>query len=56
MELLDSQTLYSISTPEILASEALEHFKEFDDPDIKCMHSNYCWSVETNLGSHRQNL
>jgi hypothetical protein len=29
--------IYSISNLETLASDALEHFKEFDDPDLKCM-------------------
>ncbi|KAJ7870863.1 P-loop containing nucleoside triphosphate hydrolase protein [Mycena leptocephala] len=33
MEQLNS----SISNPETLAADALEHFKEFDDPDLKCM-------------------
>ncbi|KAJ7907812.1 hypothetical protein B0H13DRAFT_1879263 [Mycena leptocephala] len=36
MELLNSWTFHSISNPETLASEALEHFKEFDDIDLKC--------------------
>jgi hypothetical protein len=31
---------YLISNVEILACEALEHFKEFDDPDLKCMLSD----------------
>jgi hypothetical protein len=29
--------IYSISNLETLASDALEHFEEFDDPDLKCM-------------------
>jgi hypothetical protein len=29
----------SISIPETLVFEALEHFKHFDDPDLKCMFS-----------------
>ncbi|KAJ7899865.1 hypothetical protein B0H13DRAFT_1883582 [Mycena leptocephala] len=28
--------VFSISNPETLASNALGHFKEFDDPDLKC--------------------
>jgi hypothetical protein len=56
IELLNSWTLHSISNPEILASDALEHFKEFDDPDLKCMLSDDCWSVETNVSSRRQIL
>jgi hypothetical protein len=35
------RTWYAIPNLEPLASEALEHFKEFDDPDIKCMLSDY---------------
>jgi hypothetical protein len=49
IEQLDSWILHSISNPKTLASEALEHFKEFDDPDLKCMLSGDCWSAETNL-------
>jgi hypothetical protein len=37
MEFLDARASYPISKAEILASKALEHFKEFDDPDLKCM-------------------
>jgi hypothetical protein len=55
-ECLDTQALYPISNAEIPAIEALEHFKEFDDPDLKCMLSNEYWAVETNLTSHRQPL
>jgi hypothetical protein len=49
MEWLNSRTLHPIFNPDILVSKALEHFKEFDDPDLKCMLADYCWSVETNL-------
>jgi hypothetical protein len=31
----------SISDAETLVFEALEHFKHFDDPDLKCMLSDY---------------
>ncbi|KAJ7888459.1 P-loop containing nucleoside triphosphate hydrolase protein [Mycena leptocephala] len=34
------RTWYAIPNLETLASEALEHCKEFDDPDIKCMLSD----------------
>jgi hypothetical protein len=37
--------MYPISNAE---SDALEHFKEFDDPDLKCMLPDQYWSVETN--------
>ncbi|KAJ7848691.1 hypothetical protein B0H13DRAFT_1906639 [Mycena leptocephala] len=40
MERLDSRASYPISKAEILASKALEHFKEFDDPDLKCKFYN----------------
>jgi hypothetical protein len=56
MEWLNSWILHSISNPDSLVSDALEHFKEFDGLDLKCMISGYCWSVETNLSSHRQIL
>jgi hypothetical protein len=49
MELLNSQTLYPISTPETLASKVSELLEEFHDPDLKCMLSDDCWSAETNL-------
>jgi hypothetical protein len=48
-----SSRMYSVSNLETLASNVLEHFEEFDDPDLKCMLSDDCWSVETNLSSHR---
>ncbi|KAJ7899953.1 hypothetical protein B0H13DRAFT_2275378 [Mycena leptocephala] len=35
IEWLNSQ-IYSISNPDTLISDALDHFKEFDDPDLKC--------------------
>jgi hypothetical protein len=37
--------MYSISNAEF---DALEHFKEFDDPDLKCMLPDKYWSIETN--------
>jgi hypothetical protein len=36
-EHLDSWGLYQNLNADTLVSEALEHFKEFDDPDLKCM-------------------
>jgi hypothetical protein len=56
IEQLNSWCFYSVSNPETMVSNALEHFKEFDDPDLEGMLSNDCWSVETNLSSHRQIL
>jgi hypothetical protein len=47
MEWLNSR-VYSISNPDPLVSDALEHFEEFDDPDLKCMLPDPYWSVETN--------
>jgi hypothetical protein len=47
MEWLNSR-MYPISNLETLVSDALEHFKEFDDPDLKCMLPDQYWSVETN--------
>ncbi|KAJ7900473.1 hypothetical protein B0H13DRAFT_2517780 [Mycena leptocephala] len=40
IEWLSSRVLHSISNLETLASDALEHFKEFDDPDLKCRSYN----------------
>jgi hypothetical protein len=42
IEWLYSRTLHSISNPDPLVSNALEHFEEFDDPDLKCMLSDDC--------------
>jgi hypothetical protein len=56
IEWLSSWVHHSISNPETLASEALERFKEFDDPDLKCMLSDDCWFAETNLSLSRQTL
>ncbi|KAJ7876213.1 hypothetical protein B0H13DRAFT_1893796 [Mycena leptocephala] len=39
MEWLNSSTLHSISNPDPLVSETLEHIKEFDDPDLKSLSS-----------------
>jgi hypothetical protein len=45
--------LPSISDAETLVFEALEHFKHFDDPDLKCMISDY-WYIATHMNSSRQ--
>jgi hypothetical protein len=37
IEHLDAWGLYKNLYADTLVSEALEHFKEFDDPDLKCM-------------------
>jgi hypothetical protein len=47
MEMFNSR-IYIISYSGTLAFEALEHIKQFDDPDLKCMLPDQCWSVETN--------
>jgi hypothetical protein len=39
-ELLNSWGLYSVSNADTLISDGLEHFKEFNDPDLKCMLSD----------------
>jgi hypothetical protein len=45
LSLFNSLGYYSaISDAETLVFEALEHFKHFDDPDLKCMFSNY-WCI-----------
>jgi hypothetical protein len=36
-----SSRMYSISDADTLVSDTLEHFKELDDPDLKCMLSDY---------------
>jgi hypothetical protein len=56
IEFLESWGLYSVSSGDTLASNALEHFKEFDDPHLKCMLSDDCWFAETNLSLSRQTL
>jgi hypothetical protein len=44
LTLFNSVHYSSISNPETLVFEALEHFKHFDDPDLKCMLSDY-WCI-----------
>jgi hypothetical protein len=56
VELINSWHLPSISSGDTLASNALEHFTEFEDPNLKCMLSDDCWFVETNLSLSRQIL
>jgi hypothetical protein len=48
IEWVDTWSLHSISNLDTLVSNALEHFKEFDEPALKCMLSDQYWSVETN--------
>jgi hypothetical protein len=43
----------SISIPETLVFETLEHFKHFDDPDIKCMLSDH-WYIAAHMNSSSQ--
>jgi hypothetical protein len=45
IELFNSWVYYPILDPETLLSEALEHFKHFDDSNLKCMISLVlvCW-------------
>jgi hypothetical protein len=56
IEWLSSLSFHSICNPDTLVSEALEHLKELGDTDLKCMLSDECWPVETNLNSYRQTL
>jgi hypothetical protein len=44
LSLFNTAHLPSISDAETLVFEALEHFKHFDDPDLKCMLSDY-WCI-----------
>jgi hypothetical protein len=46
---LASWRLYPILNADTLVSVASESFKEFDDPDLKCMLSDECWAIDTNL-------
>jgi hypothetical protein len=56
IEHLNSGIFHSISNPDTMASEALEHFQEFDDPNLKGMFSDDYLFVETNLSLSRQIL
>ncbi|KAJ7025907.1 hypothetical protein C8F04DRAFT_1298741 [Mycena alexandri] len=47
-ELLDSWRHHSISDPESLIVEALNHFKYFEDPDLECFPASF----HTNLGPY----
>jgi hypothetical protein len=42
IEWLNPWNLLSIPNLDTLVSDALEHFKKFDDPDLKCMLSGEC--------------
>ncbi|KAJ7893770.1 hypothetical protein B0H13DRAFT_1625114, partial [Mycena leptocephala] len=53
LTLFNSLSHSSTSITETLVSEALEHFKHFDDPDLKCMLSDY-WYVATHMNLFRQ--
>jgi hypothetical protein len=44
LSLFNSLGYSAISDAETLVFKALEHFKNFDDPDLKCMFSNY-WCI-----------
>jgi hypothetical protein len=48
--LFNSGMHYTMSNPETLVSEALEHFKQFDEPDLECMLSDFnTYFVETHI-------
>jgi hypothetical protein len=53
ISLLNSSYYSSISVTEILVFEALEHLKHFDDPDLKCMLSDY-WYIAAYMNPSRQ--
>jgi hypothetical protein len=53
LSLFNSFGQSAISDTETLVFEALEHFKHFDDPDLKCMLSNY-QSIVAHMNSFRQ--
>jgi hypothetical protein len=55
IEQLNSWRFHSVSNPETMVSNTLEHFKEFDDPDLKCMLSDYA-DLLAHMNSHRQIL
>jgi phosphoribosyl-AMP cyclohydrolase len=53
LSLFNSFEHSSFSLTETLVFEALEHFKHFDDPDLKCMLSNY-QCIVAHMNSFRQ--
>jgi hypothetical protein len=53
LSLLNSFGHSAICDTETLVFEALEHFKHFDDPDLKCMFPDY-WYIATHINSCRQ--
>ncbi|KAJ7806667.1 P-loop containing nucleoside triphosphate hydrolase protein [Mycena leptocephala] len=55
ISLFNSFGYSSIPVTETLVSEALEHFKHFDDADLKYMLSD-CWYTVTHMNSSRQIL
>jgi phosphoribosyl-AMP cyclohydrolase len=53
LSLFNSFHYSPISITEALVFEALEHFKHFDNPDLKCMPSNY-QCIVAHMNSSRQ--
>ncbi|KAJ7794187.1 hypothetical protein B0H13DRAFT_1935294, partial [Mycena leptocephala] len=56
-EWLNSWTLHSISSLDTLISDALDHFKEFDDPDLKCRFYNSlktCYQIKGDISSAKK--
>ncbi|KAJ7923754.1 P-loop containing nucleoside triphosphate hydrolase protein [Mycena leptocephala] len=56
-EWLSSLTLISSSNPDTLASNALEHFEEFDDSDLKCRFYNVlanCYRIRGDISSAKK--
>ncbi|KAJ7923746.1 hypothetical protein B0H13DRAFT_1864552 [Mycena leptocephala] len=56
-EWLNSLTHNSISNPDTLASNALEHFEEFDDPELRCGFYNalaYYYRIKDDVSSAKK--
>ncbi|KAJ7888455.1 hypothetical protein B0H13DRAFT_2533394 [Mycena leptocephala] len=56
-DLVNSWTFHSISNPDPLLSNALEHFKEFDDSDLKCRFLNslaYYYQTRGDISSAKE--
>jgi hypothetical protein len=56
LELLNSQRFYPISNLNTLVSEALNHFRHFNDPDIKCMVRSWNWFAGAHINSQGDSI
>jgi hypothetical protein len=54
-ELFNSYINVSLSDPETLVAQALEHFEHFEDPDLKCRPTLHTFYMKTDLSGFKVN-